>query len=588
MKFRNLKLGNKQRLGFGLILLIMTAVNIFYINQMMTIKASMDDVTNYWLQRVIAISDLNTNAAHLLNHQLKMAIAESDSAKQLHSDQMIELINRIDENRDSYEKLKTNSPQSRAVTASEREHYQKFDQNWDQYQEISLRFFTLLRQNQRDSALLLLNAEGLAAFNRFSSDLENLVMVNRSGALESARRADAVFTKTRRVAFFLLTGTILLSLVLAGILVRWITIPVRQLQEAARQVAEGDLDVRLPVESHDEIGNLAQSFNQMTESLRKATAKMQLQAERLEEQQRVLTKSNRQLAEKSDSLERQTDEIRRKNDALREALEELSATQQQLLLQEKMASLGKLVAGVAHEINNPMAAVTAATDVLLRCIKKMGSVIDNAPSLEALQKDEARQQIRKLLVENIRVTQDATARVAGIVNSLKSFAKLDEAAFQRADIREGIRSSLNLLGSDVHQRVKIDLQLGDIPRIICYPAQLNQVFLNLLKNAVEAIDGNGTVTVKTYHQMPSANGKKHAEEVVVEICDSGHGIPTDQLKTLFEFQFSAGKDRVKMGSGLVTSYSIVQQHQGRIEVRSETGKGSTFTVRLPVNAPMPA
>ena len=370
----------------------------------------------------------------------------------------------------------------------------------------------LIGAGQQEQALELLNNEGLPYFSAFSFNLDSLVLVNQQGAQLAAVNAATTFSETRKIALTLLIGTILFSVMLAGILVRWITVPVYQLQEAAQKVAGGDLSVQLQVQSRDEIGDLADSFNQMTASLRETTQKLRQQAAELERQQEVLKKSNKELAEKSTSLERQTKETQRKNEALQEALEQLSATQQQLLLQEKMASLGKLVAGVAHEINNPMATVNSSTDVITRGVAKIEEILTRSDTTANPDIETKLQRTLNILRDNIRVTQEGAARVTGIVNSLKTFAKLDEAEYQQADIREGLRSCLNLLGSDVHQRIDIALQLEDVPEIVCYPAQLNQVFLNLLKNAVEAIDGQGEVQIRTWHDKNYSNGNGRASK----------------------------------------------------------------------------
>ncbi|MGH8015185.1 MAG: sensor histidine kinase, partial [Candidatus Zixiibacteriota bacterium] len=168
----------------------------------------------------------------------------------------------------------------------------------------------------------------------------------------------------------------------------------------------------------------------------------------------------------------------------------------------------------------------------------------------------------------------ASRRIADIVQNLKSFSRLDEAEFQTVDIHLGIENSLVLLGGKKLSRIEVRKKFAKLPRLSCNPGLLNQVFLNIITNAATAISDSGTITIETAQQ----NG-----EIVVSISDNGVGIAKDRLKNIFDFGFSTDTKRVKMGTGLLTAYSIVQKHGGRIEVESEVGKGSTFSVILPIN-----
>ena len=146
-----------------------------------------------------------------------------------------------------------------------------------------------------------------------------------------------------------------------------------------------------------------------------------------------------------------------------------------------------------------------------------------------------------------------------------------------ADLNEGLQSTITLLRADLPREITIEEEYGEIPEIVCSLGEVNQVFMSLLLNAVEAIDGQGTIRVRTAQQD---------DWVQVHIVDTGRGISPEQLKTLFEFSFSRDRERVKMGAGLATSYGIVQRHGGNIEVESTPGKGSEFTVKLPVRSPL--
>lgn len=259
--------------------------------------------------------------------------------------------------------------------------------------------------------------------------------------------------------------------------------------------------------------------------------------------------------------------------SLLQITEERRQMQNQLMMQDRMAALGNLVAGIAHEINNPIGAVQSATDVVMRCVKRFESLFvgENAP--EEVRDDEKCQMVFKALQENVEVIASGGSRIAKIVQSLRSFTRLDEAEYQKADIHEGIESALTLLHGKLKDRITVTKEYGDVPKIHCFPGQLNQVFISLLQNAADAIEGQGTIRIWT---------ERRGEGINVQISDSGKGIPPEKLKSLFNFDFSRTGSRVKMGAGLVTAYNIVHKHGGDIKVESEVGAGSCFTITLPI------
>jgi signal transduction histidine kinase len=251
--------------------------------------------------------------------------------------------------------------------------------------------------------------------------------------------------------------------------------------------------------------------------------------------------------------------------------EERRQMQEQLVMQEKMASLGSLVAGILHEINSPLGVVKGANDVTARCVSKVENALEGGKDSEHVTSG-LLQKACKVLRDNTEVIAAADDRISNIVTSLKNFARLDEAEYQTGSIHEGIESTLILMGSELKGRITVIKEYDEIPEIRCSHGQLNQVFLGLLQNAVEAIEGQGTIRIKTL------GGK---DRIHIEISDTGRGIPPEKLKKIFEFDFTTRGSRVRMGTGLATAYNIVQRHGGRINVESEMGKGSTFTVILP-------
>ena len=267
-------------------------------------------------------------------------------------------------------------------------------------------------------------------------------------------------------------------------------------------------------------------------------------------------------------------ELKNKNDRLEALLAELRATQAQLVHAEKMASLGKLVAGVTHELNSPIGALQSANSVAAQCLTKLRDILDAGQTLEEVRQSESLRKVMTVLEDDTAVIAVASARVSELVKNLKTFARLDQAELQRADIREGIDSTVALLKGPMADEIEIVKDYADIPEISCHPGELNQVFLALLTNALEAIRGHGTVRIEV---------REEDADITIQISDSGRGIPEARLDKLFEFDFSYSQSRIKMGSSLVTARRIVREHGGDIFVTSEVGTGSIFTVRLPTD-----
>src|SRR5262249_9315141 len=188
-------------------------------------------------------------------------------------------------------------------------------------------------------------------------------------------------------------------------------------------------------------------------------------------------------------------------------------------------------------------------------------------ALEDVSNDGWCQKAFKILKENAELITIAGGRIANIVRSLRNFARLDEAEYQRASLREGLESTLTLLEGELKDRIMVIKEFNEIPEMFCFPGQLNQVFMSLLQNATDAVEDSGTIHIK----HSTKNGFDH-----IQNSDNGRGIASEKLKKIFNFAFSERGSRVKMGLGLVTAYSIVQRHRGDINVQSRLGEGSTF------------
>jgi len=274
------------------------------------------------------------------------------------------------------------------------------------------------------------------------------------------------------------------------------------------------------------------------------------------------------------------------NMKLEKAYTELKATQTRILQQEKMASIGQLAAGVAHEINNPIGFISSNLGTLDKYVSKLTEFIEaQAAIIAALGSEEFDRVLgekrRKLKLDYvipdikalIEESLDGADRVRKIVQDLKSFSRVDEAEYKHADINECIESTINIVWNELKYKAVLKREFGDLPLTKCYPQQLNQVFMNLLVNAAHAIEKQGEITINTRHEDDS---------ILVAISDTGVGIPEKDLGRIFDPFFTTKEIGKGTGLGLSITYDIVKKHNGDITVHSEVGNGTTFTVRIPV------
>ena len=330
---------------------------------------------------------------------------------------------------------------------------------------------------------------------------------------------------TNRVmlAFCLLAGLfVLFLLVMLYFSTGRIINPLQQMVVATQEIARGDLSHKVEVHSRDEIGRLADSFNRMTDNLKAA---------------------NEKLVDWTRTLEKKVEE----------RTYELREMQAHLVRSEKLASLGKLAAGIAHEINNPLGGILIYSHLIL----------------EDIPKDSPQQ-------ENLKKIVKETTRCKDIVKGLLEFARPKEPEMTLTDIAEVVKRALDIVERQaLFQNIIIRQDYARLPKLVVDAGQLQQVFMNIILNAAEAMAGCGTLTIR-------AAADEAAGFVCLEFTDTGHGIKPEDMKRLFEPFFTTKEVGQGTGLGLAISYSIVQKHGGNIQVRSEPGKGSTFTILLPM------
>ncbi|UUY07778.1 ATP-binding protein [Pseudomonas sp. J452] len=294
-----------------------------------------------------------------------------------------------------------------------------------------------------------------------------------------------------------------------------------------------------------------------------------------------------------DLLKAMESRVAQRNRVLRKALIDLKESQAQLVQSEKMASLGQMVAGVAHELNTPLGYVknnvqllhelTSPLLELAAAQARLGDCLSD-PGCDEVQlaaafADAARARelaAPELLADDLAQLFDDTTyglqQIGELVVGLKDFARLDRAMSEEVDLNDCIRSALLIARNNIKDKAEVQQQLGELPRIACAPSQINQVLLNLLNNAAQAMDGFGCIQVKSWAQ---------AQQVLISVQDNGRGMPPEVLKRIFDPFFTTKPVGQGTGLGLSISFKIIQDHGGSIRVVSEPGRGTRFLISLP-------
>ncbi len=300
----------------------------------------------------------------------------------------------------------------------------------------------------------------------------------------------------------------------------------------------------------------------------------------------TLKKNQEELIRKNAEIEASKKDIQIALERLEKAYEDLKSSQLKILQQEKMASIGQLAAGVAHELNNPMAFISSNLSTLDKYVSRLidfigtqSAIITSFNNKTATEKATEKSKELKLdyiindIKGMIKESINGSERVKKIVYELNCFSRMDEEEYKEANINECIESAITIVWNELKYKSALEKDFGNLPLIKCYPRQINQIFVNLLINAVNSIAERGIIRIKTWSQDGS---------ILMEVSDTGGGIPRENLIKIFEPFFTTKEAGKGTGLGLSITYEIVQRHKGEITVKSEPGKGTIFTIRIPV------
>ncbi|MEG4856516.1 ATP-binding protein [Microcoleus sp. K1-B6] len=407
-------------------------------------------------------------------------------------------------------------------------------------------------------------------FERLSESLSLM----REVAKAQQRQAYVNFNIAEKLRVQIIVVSMLVSVVIATFLAictsRAIAIPIQAVTSVAKTITQqANFDLQAPVTTEDEVGTLAKSINQLVQWVAEYTDELELARQTLEER------------------------VQERTEELTAALHQLKHTQTQLIQTEKMSSLGQMVAGVAHEINNPINFIHGnleyANEYIIDLLNLLRLYQQEYPQpTEAIAEEIAEIELDFITEDLLKLLESmkiGSERIRQIVLSLRNFSRLDESQMKLVDIHEGIDNTLLILNSRLKQGIEVVKNYGELPEVECYPAQLNQVFMNIIANAIDALEESSQDSKKGKNpQILIQTQKLDSSQILVRICDNGPGIPSAIHSKLFDPFFTTKEPGKGTGIGLAICYQIVEKHRGKIEVISSLGGGAEFAIALPASS----
>lgn len=353
---------------------------------------------------------------------------------------------------------------------------------------------------------------------------------------------------------------LLLGSFCALVMIKLVTVPLNFLTNAVKIFSTGNFKHKIPTTYYKELNILIHAFNEMASIIHKTHASLE------------------------EKIKERTAEISQKNEQLNSAMNELKEAQAMIVHGEKMRSLGELVAGITHEINNPVNFIYGNLTHLNNYSQDLMEIIDKYEEYQELLPEDKKLEMQKLLEEKeykylkedlpdlIKSCREGTVRTKNIVMDLKNFSRTEKMVINEIEINKELNTTLNILYNKYKNRITIHKEYGEVSTIDCYGGQINQVLMNIIDNAIFAIKETGDIYIRT---------KDDGKNIIVEIEDNGVGISEENLSKVFEPFFTTKGVGEGTGLGMSISYKIIETHGGKINIESELGKGTKFTITLP-------
>ncbi|HLP92310.1 MAG TPA: ATP-binding protein [Nostocaceae cyanobacterium] len=550
---------------------------------------------NFSYQQQSLLKNLDNAATGVRLHPQRLALVLEDSIwLEYEKNKFLDDINRLNQKLSELENLVNTYPHELAVSKqifhdliqdyrqttklyqlTVQEFWQKIEQNKSLKQKTNIEQLLINLQKNQDRNLNI-------KFERLSDEL---IIITGYADIER-QNAKKSFNHAQQLQLKIILSSIILSATIAALLalytVRLIAHPLETVTRIAKKVTqESDFQLRVNINSKDEVGILANSLNQLVEWVKDYTDELELARQTLEQK---VEERTHELELARQTLEQKVEE---RTYELKQALKKWKETQSQLIQNEKMTSLGQMVAGIAHEINNPINFIHGNIDCASEHINDILDLISlyqqEYPELSSVIAEKTADVELEFITQDLVSIFDSmkmgTQRIRDIVLSLRKFSRLDESEMKEVDIHEGINSTLLILNHRLTKDIHIIKNYNNLPLVECYPAQLNQVFMNIISNAIDALIDYNCITNK---QIIITTSMVNEHDIQVSIRDNGPGIPLEIQNKLFDPFFTTKPIGKGTGLGLSISYQIIEKHQGSIDIVSTLQRGTEFIISLPI------